>query len=107
LDGECSTRGAACPGSAATGEWREGSDGCTEGRLELLWQNYRGAPGTTYGIDFIAQLRSLSADPSIPQSARDAADRLQARLTPDFQSQSVNPVSDAETILAFIFSRLQ
>lgn len=64
-------------------------------------------PETFYGRDFIAQLRSLSLDPAVPQAAREAADRLQARLTPDFQSRSVNPVDDAEIILAYLFSRMQ
>lgn len=63
--------------------------------------------GINYGRDFIAQLRSLAADPAVPQTAREAADRLQARLTPDFLSRSVNPVDDAEIILAYILSRLQ
>lgn len=64
-------------------------------------------PGTIYGKDFIAQLRSLAADPAVPRDAREAADRLQARLTPDFLSRSVNPVDDAEIILAYLLTRLQ
>jgi len=63
--------------------------------------------GTNYGRDFIVQLRSLAVDPAVPQPAREAADRLQARLTPDFLSRSVNPVDDAEIILEYILSRLQ
>ncbi len=64
-------------------------------------------PETIYGRDFIAQLRSLALDPVVPQAARAAADRLQARLTPDFHSRSVNPVNDADIILAYILSRLR
>ena len=64
-------------------------------------------PGTTYGRDFIAQLRSVAVDPAAPQNAREAADRLQARLTPDFVSRSENPVDDAEIILSYILTRLQ
>ena len=71
--------------------------------LEELQRRF---PGTTYGRDFIVQLRSLAVDPAVPAPAREAADRLQARLTPDFLSRSVNPVEDAEIILAYIFSRL-
>ena len=64
-------------------------------------------PDTSYGRDFITQLRSLAADPALPQAARDAADRLQARLMPDFQSRSLNPVEDAAIILEYIFSLLR
>ena len=63
-------------------------------------------PGKTYGRDYISQLRSLASDPAVPKEAREAADRLQARITPDFVSRSLDPVHDAEIILAFILARL-
>lgn len=64
-------------------------------------------PGKTYGRDFIARLRGLAVDPDVPEAVRRAAERLQARLTPDFRSQSVDPINDAEIILEHILSRLK
>jgi hypothetical protein len=63
-------------------------------------------PEKAHGRDYISQLRSLAADPEVPQAAREAADRLQARITPYFASRSVDPVHDAEIILAYIHTRL-
>jgi hypothetical protein len=64
-------------------------------------------PEKVYGQDFILQLRSFGLDPEIPLAAREAAGRLQARLTRDFQSSSVNPLDDANIVIAFVLSRLE
>jgi hypothetical protein len=64
-------------------------------------------PEPTYGRDYVAQLRSLAMDERVPQAARDAAMRLQARITHEFKSESVNPIEDAEIILKYVFSRLE
>jgi hypothetical protein len=71
--------------------------------LEELQRRF---PERNFGGDFITRLRSLAVDPAVPQPVREAADRLQARLTPDFASRSVDPVDDAEIILAYIVSLL-
>jgi hypothetical protein len=63
-------------------------------------------PEKRYGSDFMAQLRSLALDPAAPEHVRNAADRLQARLTPTFESPSKRPIDDAEIIVQFIIEHL-
>jgi hypothetical protein len=63
-------------------------------------------PEKQYGRDFMTQLRSLASDAAIPEHVRNAADRLQARLSPEFESPSKNPIDDAEIIVQFILERL-
>jgi hypothetical protein len=64
-------------------------------------------PERTYGRNFVEQLQGFSADPSIPLAAREAAERLQARLNLQFESPSKNPVEDARTIIDVITGLLQ
>jgi HEPN domain-containing protein len=59
-------------------------------------------PERRYGRDFIAQLRSFAADVSLPQHVRDAADRLQTRLSPQFDSPSTQPIVDAGIIIEYV-----
>jgi hypothetical protein len=63
-------------------------------------------PDKQYGRDFITQLRSLALDEAVPENVRSAADRLQARLSPAFESPSLHPIEDAEIIIHFVFERL-
>jgi hypothetical protein len=63
-------------------------------------------PEKNYGRDFISQLRGLASDMSVPEEARLAADRLQARLSPQFESPSRNPIDDAKSIIRFVTERL-
>jgi hypothetical protein len=63
-------------------------------------------PDKHYGRDFITQLRTLAQDDAIPENVRNAADRLQARLSPAFESPSLHPIEDAEIIIQFVFERL-
>ena len=63
-------------------------------------------PEKTFGRDFIGQLRSLASDPEAGESIRSAADRLQARLTPEFESPSKDPIGDAKIIIGFVLERL-
>ncbi len=63
-------------------------------------------PDKQYGKDFMTLLRSFALDASIPQQVRKAADRLQARLSPEFESVSTHPVEDAEIIVQFILEQL-
>ncbi len=63
-------------------------------------------PDRSLGSDFIRQLQAFSHDPEIPPDVRDAADRLQARLAPDFSSPSTDPIADARRIVAFVRSRI-
>ncbi|MFH0990302.1 MAG: hypothetical protein V1799_09855 [bacterium] len=55
-----------------------------------------------YGNDFIQQLRAFAFDPTIPLHVREAAYRLQSRLSRDFRSISHDPVSDAKLIIEYI-----
>lgn len=56
-----------------------------------------------YGDDVMRQLRNLMDDPTVPPDVREAAERLQARITeqstPAF---STDPVEDAMTILKYV-----
>jgi hypothetical protein len=63
-------------------------------------------PEKKYGRDFMTQIRSFALDPAIPEYVRNAADRLQARLSPEFDSPSKHPIEDAGTIVQFILERL-
>ena len=63
-------------------------------------------PEKNYGSDFIGQLRGFAEDGSVDAGARAAAQRLQARLSQDFESPSKNPIDDALTIIEFVKSRM-
>jgi hypothetical protein len=63
-------------------------------------------PGTKYGRDFISSVRGIAMDASVPGEVRAAADRLQTKLTPDFESPSTDPIEDARIIIRFVADRL-
>lgn len=63
-------------------------------------------PEMKYGRDFMMQLRSFALDAAIPENVRNAADRLQARLSPEFESPSKHPIEDARIIVGYILERL-
>jgi hypothetical protein len=63
-------------------------------------------PEKQYGRDFMTQLRSLASDTASPEHVRNAAYRLQARLSPEFESPSKHPIDDARIIVQFILERL-
>jgi hypothetical protein len=63
-------------------------------------------PERGYSGDFISQLRAFGRDPSVPDAQRDAAVRLQARLSPDFKSPSQDPIEDARVIISYVLERL-
>ena len=59
-------------------------------------------PEKNYGSDFISQLRGFAADITVNTEARAAAERLQTRISPQFESPSKHPIDDASTIIEFI-----
>ena len=63
-------------------------------------------PEKQYGNDFMTRLRSFALDPAIPEKARTAAERLQAKLSAEFESPSKHPIDDAGIIVQFIRERL-
>jgi hypothetical protein len=63
-------------------------------------------PAKNYGQDFIGRLRGFASDESVPEETRTAAERLQARLSPQFDSPSRNPIEDANLIIDFVIGRL-
>ena len=63
-------------------------------------------PEKRYGSDFMTQLRSLARDPEVARSVRAAAERLQARLSPEFESLSKDPIADANIIIQFVVEQL-
>lgn len=67
----------------------------------------RRLPDTHYGRDFIGSIRGIALDTSVPEDVRKAADRLQTRLTSEFESPSTNPMEDAKIIIRFVVERLK
>jgi hypothetical protein len=63
-------------------------------------------PQKNYGKDFIGQLRGFAADLSVPAEPRAAAERLQARLSAEFESPSKDPIEDAKIIIDFIVKHI-
>jgi hypothetical protein len=63
-------------------------------------------PEKQHGRDFMEQLRSFAGDETIPGSIRAAADRLQTRISPEFESPSKHPIEDARMIIDFVIERL-
>lgn len=52
-----------------------------------------------YGRDAMRQLAGIADNDALPEAVRSAADRLRARLSPDFSSPSLNPLADATLII--------
>lgn len=60
-------------------------------------------PERNYGDDVMRQLRNLMDDVTVPLDVREAAERLQARITEQFTPAfSTDPVEDAMTILEYV-----
>jgi HEPN domain-containing protein len=60
-------------------------------------------PERNYGDDAIRQLRNLMDDVTVPLDVREAAERLQARITEQFTPAfSADPVEEAMTILKYV-----
>lgn len=57
--------------------------------------------------DYPALLRTMMNSKLVPHDVRDAAARLEARLSPDFTSPSVNPIADAMLIVGFVKAALE
>jgi hypothetical protein len=55
--------------------------------------------------DFIALLRECAGSHFFPPDIRSAAERLQARVTPEFSSPSRDPIADAMVIVAYVRSK--
>ena len=61
----------------------------------------RRQPPKRYGDDFMKQLRGIAEDPSLPVGVREAATRLQTRISQEFTSPSRQPLADALVIINF------
>ena len=59
-------------------------------------------PDKQYGKDFMRQVRGIAEDDSLPREVREAAARLQSRISQDFTSNSRDPLADATVIITFI-----
>ena len=59
-------------------------------------------PLKKYGSDFMRQIRGIAEDGALPSEIREAAARLQSRITQDFTSDSTDPLADAAVIIAYI-----
>ena len=63
-------------------------------------------PHHSFGEDYIRALRDFMNDDTLPVAVAEAARRLQARLSPDFTSPSVDPLGDAMLIVEFVKTRI-
>ena len=60
-------------------------------------------PEHNYGDDVMRQLRNLMDDATVPLDAREAAERLQARITEQFTPPfTTDPIDDAMIILNYV-----
>jgi hypothetical protein len=55
-----------------------------------------------YSGDFMRQVRGLAEDQKLPAEVREAATRLQTRISQEFRSPSLQPLADATVIIDFI-----
>ena len=65
-------------------------------------QYQRRYPEKQYGSDVMRQLRGIAEDQSLPGDVRQAATRLQTRISEEFTSPSRAPLADALIIIDFI-----
>jgi hypothetical protein len=59
------------------------------------------------GEDTMTALRGFIRSPELPEEIRAAASRLEARLSPDFTSPSIDPIADAMIIVGFVKEMLR
>lgn len=64
-------------------------------------------PHNDHPNDAMQQIRQYASEDNIPPAVTDALLRLQARLTPDFESPSTDPIADAIVIISYIRSELE
>jgi hypothetical protein len=58
-------------------------------------------PQGGYAKTFIDGLKRLADDPQMPEAIRAAATRLITRVDREYNSPAINPVADAEIIIAY------
>jgi hypothetical protein len=63
-------------------------------------------PHQLFGEDYLRALRTFANTEELPAAIVGAAQRLQARLSPDFTSPSVDPLGDAMIIVEFVKTRV-
>jgi hypothetical protein len=71
--------------------------------LQQLQQSLGQAPGEG---GYMNALRKFMSSKNIPREAAAAAERLEARISPDFTSPSVDPVGDAMLIVEYVKTKL-
>ena len=64
-------------------------------------------PRLSAGGDYIQALRMFMKSETLPDEVASAAARLEARLSSDFTSPSVDPVGDAMIIVEFVRAKLR
>ena len=68
------------------------------------WQ--RRDTAVRYGPDFLRQLMGLADDRATPVEVQNAATRLGAKLSEDFEARSKEPLQDARIVLRHILERM-
>ena len=82
------------------GKARTGARRAAGSALSALKQRF---PDRNYGDDVMRQLRNLMDDATVPVDAREAAERLQARITEQFTPPfATDPIADAVIILNYV-----
>ncbi len=79
---------------------------CARRAVGIVVTEYQKRSGRNYGNDAMRQLRALVTDEGLPREVREAADRLQSRLSTDFTSRSEHPLEDATVIISFFEQNL-
>lgn len=68
------------------------------GAAIAFWLQFNERPG--WRADAMSRIRHLESDPSFPQTVREAAMRLMARVTKEFTSPySTDPIEDSKVII--------
>ncbi len=85
---------------------QEGNSGrarvCARRAVGIALEDYYARMGKDPGKDAMKLLAQFSAGGEIPGDVRDAALRLQQRVSHDFTSASKDPLSDARLIVNFV-----
>ncbi len=79
---------------------------CARRAVGIVVTQYQTRSGKNYGSDAVRQLRALVTDEGLPREVREAANRLQSRLSTDFTSPSEHPLEDARVIINFFEQNL-
>ncbi len=79
---------------------------CARRAVGIVVTEYQKRTGNNYGSDFLRQLQGIGSDELLPREVRQAAERLQSRISQEFTSPSEHPLEDALVIINFFQQQL-